>query len=843
MPQLPFYNRQVTTQGLGAGPVNLPTTSADQQFLNAGAEMAAKATEDIARTENDTVMQSAALRMDEIKYHLSNQVAEAQGINARQVADHSLELFDKNVGELDQTIPASRKQDWAVLKATTRLQLQSSSDTHARNEYNRYQQGQFEGRMNMAELDAGRYWNDPGSFRITTAKTFDAIDTYADMNGWSPEQTAAMKQEMQQKMALSATQANIAERTKGMMNADGTLNAYDGTIDPDQLATAMFYQESRLSQFDANSQPLTSKKGAVGIAQIMKATGPEAAEAAGLPWDEERWRNDPAYNMALGKAYLNKQLKTFGGNQVLALAAYNAGAGMVNDWINGTNTTGKNKSLLKIGDPRTGAITNEDFVRSIPFGETQNYVAKIMDSVPSVPKTATMAAITDTPYFHQLSPQAQSSALSGMAEVLNKQRQASRVVLDGVVNDASAALRNGQQPQVMPSRNQLISTYGLVQGGQLYTQLQNDEAFGNNVKLVKNIPPAQQQQLLEQAKPEAGPNYAERLKNYDQLQSAISAVNSARNADPVEFGMREGVVSPLDISSPEAFSQGIKQRMLQVSQLPLNYGTPLRVFNNQEASALGKMLRDAPASQSLAYLDSMNQSLGGTPSYQAALQQISSSAPSAAVAGIIMGKSGSVVANSGWFSDTKITPVDAAQTIIEGANARKGMSTSVNGVVNQTKGIAMPKDSELRPDFDSLVGVAFAGDSNGATQAYEVAKDYYSGVMARNGNLSGEYDKQLWEKAINVATGGIYDYNGQGQVMLPWGMPASQFDDAVNKAWKTQVVDAGVNAPPGQYGLQSHGDGQYLVKLGSGYLLKKDGTPVVIDIQQPQIRFAGGIPQ
>ncbi|MHA9363402.1 transglycosylase SLT domain-containing protein [Klebsiella pneumoniae] len=831
MPNLPFYDRQVTTQGLGAGPVNLPTTSSDQQFLGAGTEAAARAAETITLQENDTAMQGAAFGLDAIKYGLFKQVREKQGAAALDSSNQALQQFDQEAEKLNQNIPTSRRDEWERLKMATRLQLQSSADAHEFDEMKRYHQGQFEGRLDLGIADAQTYWKEPILYNTAVEKVDNAIDTYSAANGWSAEQTAAMKKDTQQKMALSATQANIAERTKGMMNADGTLNAYDGTIDPDQLATAAFYQESRLSQFDASGQPLTSKKGAVGIAQVMKDTGPEAARAAGLPWDEERWRNDPAYNLALGKAYLNKQLKAFGGNNVLALAAYNAGPGKVNEWIS------------KYGDPRTGAITNEDFIRSIPFQETQSYVTKIMDSVPSVPKTATMAAITDTPYFHQLSPQAQSSALSGMAEILNKQRQASRVVLDGVVNDASAALRNGQQPQFMPSRNQLISTYGLVQGGQLYTQLQNDEAFGNNVKLVKNIPPAQQQQLLEQAKPEAGPNYAERLKNYDQLQSAISAVNSARNADPVAFGMREGVVSPLDISSPEAFSQGIKQRMLQVSQLPLNYGTPLRVFNNQEASALGKMLRDAPASQSLAYLDSMNQSLGGTPSYQAALQQISSSAPSAAVAGIIMGKSGSVVANSGWFSDTQITPVDAAQTIIEGANARKGMSTSVNGVVNQTKGIAMPKDSELRPDFDSLVGVAFAGDSNGATQAYEVAKDYYSGVMARNGNLSGEYDKQLWEKAINVATGGIYDYNGQGQVMLPWGMPASQFDDAVNKAWKTQVVDAGVNAPPGQYGLQSHGDGQYLVKLGSGYLLKKDGTPVVIDIQQPQIRFAGGIPQ
>lgn len=343
MPQLPFYNRQVTTQGLGAGPVNLPTTSADQQFLNAGAEMAARVTEDITRTANDTAMQGASLNLDNLKYNLDKSVQEKQGLDARTAAADALKQFDQASSELDQTIPASRREDWSVLKATTRLQLQSSTDSHSLNEYRRYQQGQFEGRMNIAELDAGRYWDNHGALKISEAKAFDAIDTYADISGWSPEQTAAMKQEMQQKMAKNATLSNIASRTQSMMNADGTLNAYDGTIDADQLTTAMIWQESKGSQLDANGKPLTSKKGAVGIAQIMKDTGPEAAEAAGLPWDEVRWKNDPAYNFALGKAYLNKQLKRFGGNPVLALAAYNAGAGMVNDWINGTNITGKIK--------------------------------------------------------------------------------------------------------------------------------------------------------------------------------------------------------------------------------------------------------------------------------------------------------------------------------------------------------------------------------------------------------------------------------------------------------------------------------------------------------------------
>ncbi len=73
-------------------------------------------------------------------------------------------------------------------------------------------------------------------------------------------------------------------------------------------------------------------------------------------------------------------------------------------------------------------------------------------------------------------------------------------------------------------------------------------------------------------------------------------------------------------------------------------------------------------------------------------------------------------------------------------------------------------------------------------------------------------------------------------------MSAEQFDKQVDQAWKTQVTGAGIKAPPGQYGLQSYGDSQYLVKLGAGYLLKDDGTPVVIDLTQQRQRFSEGDP-
>ena len=61
-------------------------------------------------------------------------------------------------------------------------------------------------------------------------------------------------------------------------------------------------------------------EGGIGIMQVTKTTGPEAAKLAGLPWDENRLRTDPAYNAALGKAYLQSKIQTWG-NTAQALAA------------------------------------------------------------------------------------------------------------------------------------------------------------------------------------------------------------------------------------------------------------------------------------------------------------------------------------------------------------------------------------------------------------------------------------------------------------------------------------------------------------------------------------------
>ena len=113
-------------------------------------------------------------------------------------------------------------------------------------------------------------------------------------------------------------------------------------------------QESGGQQFDGEGNPITSSAGAIGIMQVMPGTAPEAAELAGVPWDEDAYYHDPAYNKLLGIAYLSEMLRRYDGDVERALAAYNAGPGAVDD----------------------AASRDGDWLSHLP-AETQDYVQKL----------------------------------------------------------------------------------------------------------------------------------------------------------------------------------------------------------------------------------------------------------------------------------------------------------------------------------------------------------------------------------------------------------------------------------------------------------------------------------
>ncbi len=129
---------------------------------------------------------------------------------------------------------------------------------------------------------------------------------------------------------------------------------------------ALIHRESRGKQFGADGKPLTSSAGAVGIAQVMEGTGPEAAKLAGLKWDRDKWLHDEDYNKAIGRAYFNRQLRDFGDVEK-AWAAYNAGPGALR----------KALSIAEAADGelrRDGKAPTGDWLRFMPK-ETRDYVA------------------------------------------------------------------------------------------------------------------------------------------------------------------------------------------------------------------------------------------------------------------------------------------------------------------------------------------------------------------------------------------------------------------------------------------------------------------------------------
>ncbi|MEH3884269.1 hypothetical protein POX02_04870 [Escherichia coli] len=441
--------------------------------------------------------------------------------------------------------------------------------------------------------------------------------------------------------------------------------------------------------------------------------------------------------------------------------------------------------------------------------------------------------------FDAASPEAQASFMR-QADQLRRQQQAEyKTMIDSQVRDATAAYMRGVEFPNPPGEADFIAAYGVREGNLRYTEFKNTQIAGQYIGSFRNMPTSSITAYVEQLRPdtgETGEGYAARAALYDNVVSAANQVIKQRQSDPVQFSLASGQAKPIDMSNKDNFGQSVALRAAQVSDLAKSYGTPLTFFSKDEANQIGVFFRDAPVSQQAAYLDTIRQSTGGGQVYMSALQQISANAPSAAVAGILMDKPGGILAEKNWFNpDVSVSPETAAQTILTGAAARKG--------TDDAKGIPMPKDADLRLEFSDMVKDAFAGDAQGASMAYEIAKDYYAGVMAKKGVVSGEIDNDVWKQAVNVATGGVHDYNGMGNVLLPWGMSAEQFDKQVNQAWNEQVVGSGIKTPPGQYGLQSYGDSQYLVKLGTGYLLKDDGSPVVLNLTQKRQRFSGDIPQ
>ncbi|HBW1980345.1 TPA: hypothetical protein N3006_003042 [Klebsiella quasipneumoniae] len=832
MPTVPQYQRQSQTQTAPVMTSNLrvpenPLVQGIQQAADTSINMMAEAKRkaDVALSQ-DALLQFNQFGDDQFN-NPDNGLITKQGKAALGQSDVVMQNMQQKAQDLLGTVPDGEARQQLS------FQLQQSMQSF-HNQARRYEVGQFQQfqdqqfsaiKQNVVTQSQGLYGDD-AAFVNTVKMGFDAIEQYAAAHGWSQEQVVAEKEKLKEQAADSALSTAASQQYIQFMQQNGEPGDNEGA-------------------------PRVTAHGNSSAARGLRNNNPGNIEAGSNSWDGQAGSDGrfakfvtPEHGIrALGKNLLSYQRQ-----------GYDTVSEIVNRWApasDGNNTEAYIAALCKkLNVTPNDQLNMSDIntLRQLCAGIIQHENGKQPYSEDQL-NTGVSAALGLTTLespkrysgnqaFDAASPQQQAAYLRQSMELRNQARTQFKAQLVDQVQDATAAYLKGIQFDNPPSQGDFINAFGYREGTQRFNDFENLRVAGQYIGSFRTMPTASIQQYVSDLKNQVGngEGLAGRAAAFDHVQAAADEVIKQRKADPIQFSLSSGQTKPIDMSNQNNFGQSIGLRASQVSELARAYGTPLTFFSKEEESQIGKFFRDAPVSQQSAYLDTIHKSTGGGKPYMAALQQISANAPSAAVAGILMDKPGGVVAEKNWFNpDVSVSPSTASQTILAGAAARKGSK--------EAKGITMPKENDMRLEFSNTVKDAFAGDAQGASMAYDVAKDYYAGVMAQKGDLSGELDSDVWKQAINVATGGVHDYNGMGNVLLPWGMSSEQFDKEVNQAWETQVTGAGVKAPPGQYGLQSYGDSQYLVKLGTGYLLKQDGTPVVIDLTQQRQRFSGDIPQ
>jgi soluble lytic murein transglycosylase len=128
-------------------------------------------------------------------------------------------------------------------------------------------------------------------------------------------------------------------------------------LDP-YLVASLIRQESEFNP------SVISYANAWGLMQLLPSTGKSLARQEGMTHFQTFQLLDPETNIRLGTRYLRQTLDRFGGVPEYALAAYNAGESRVEDW--------------QSAGPYSGI---DEFVESIPFTQTRDYVQAILRNI------------------------------------------------------------------------------------------------------------------------------------------------------------------------------------------------------------------------------------------------------------------------------------------------------------------------------------------------------------------------------------------------------------------------------------------------------------------------------
>ncbi|TDY26306.1 soluble lytic murein transglycosylase [Paraburkholderia sp. BL6665CI2N2] len=342
----------------------------------------------------------------------------------------------------------------------------SSGAQHAAQQNKIWQVGTADARANLEMNTAANYYNDDNRFGQAVATIKDEALQMGELQGWSPEQVAAKQSDYvskawqqrimryaqndpvaaqnmysdNQQQISAADRPNLEHYLKAnvrpvlarnivsnIMQGGATING--STIDALHAAV----QNAESSGNPSAVGPYVAGQGtAKGDMQVMDATNWSPGYGVRPAAD-----NSPAERSRVGNDYLDAMGAHYGGDQTLALAAYNWGPGNVDKLVQASKASGV-------------PLNDASLVAKMPAA-TQAYISKINAAVP--PKAGTPPT-SDDPRAHLADWQDQASTL---ATSLYPNDPTFRDAVVGNLFNETNKIVAGQQGQQMAARDSLVS--------------------------------------------------------------------------------------------------------------------------------------------------------------------------------------------------------------------------------------------------------------------------------------------------------------------------------------------------------------------------------------------------
>lgn len=168
-------------------------------------------------------------------------------------------------------------------------------------------------------------------------------------------------------MKPSLRAAKQASRFQGMLTESGYPMPQAIMSLPNKFDKAFVLAIAR-QESEFNYKAVSHAK-AYGLMQMINATARSTARRHRIPYNRARMTTDISYSANLGALHLHDLLDDYKGSYIMAAVAYNAGPRRVKQWN------------AAYGDPRKGEIEAIDWLESIPFSETRNYVQRVIENM------------------------------------------------------------------------------------------------------------------------------------------------------------------------------------------------------------------------------------------------------------------------------------------------------------------------------------------------------------------------------------------------------------------------------------------------------------------------------